>query len=34
MEIFFEAEKETIKNLENRYKRDEQIIKYLTLKLN
>lgn len=34
IEIFFEAEKEVIKNLENRYKRDEQVIKYLTLKLN
>lgn len=34
IEIFFEAEKEVIKNLENRYKKDEQIIKYLTLKLN
>lgn len=34
MEIFFEAEKEVIKNLENRYKRDGQVIKYLTVKLN
>lgn len=34
IEIFFKAEKEIVKNLENKYKKDEQIIKYLTLKLN
>lgn len=34
IKIIFETEIEIIKNLETKYKRDKQVIKYLTLKLN